>query len=89
VLRAWNEDSTPLILDIYPYAPTSPVFVSVGGQAPRSPVVAEYFLAWLDRVREAAAAHEDYNREAERSAVLAHADAARGFYEACRGPAAD
>lgn len=89
LLRAWNEGPTPLILDQYPYATTSPVYVSIGGQALRSPADGAYFLAWIDRVREAAAAHEDYNSESERASVLAHADAARTFFEACRGPTTD
>ena len=88
LLRAWSADATPLILDMYPYATTTPVYVSVDGGAPRSPADAEYFLAWLDRMHDAAASHPDFNSEAERSTVLGHIAAARGFFEDCRGPRA-
>lgn len=84
LLRAWSEASTPAVLDQYPYATTSPVYVSVGNEAHRSPVDAAYFLAWLARIREAAATHPDYNSDAEREAVLGHIDAAKPFYDACR-----
>ena len=83
LLRAWNEDSTPAVLDQYPYATTSPVYVSVDGQQSRSADDAAYFLAWLDRLREAAEKHADYNSDAERDTVLSHIAEARGFYEAC------
>jgi len=50
VLRAWAEHAEHPVLDIYPYATTSPVYVTVMGQPPRSPEDAAYFLAWLDRL---------------------------------------
>ncbi len=83
LLRAWNEDSTPAVLDQYPYATTSPVYVSVDGIRPTSADDAAYFLAWLDRLREAAEKHADYNSDAERDTVLSHIAEARGFYESC------
>jgi hypothetical protein len=83
LLRAWNEDSTPAVLDQYPYATTSPVYLTVDGKQPSSPEDAAYFLAWLDLLEEAAAAHADYNSDAERVAVLSHIDEARAFYTAC------
>ena len=83
LLRAWSEDSMPAVLDQYPYATTSPVYVSVDGRQPRSADDATYFLAWLDRLREAAEKHADYNSDAERDTVLSHISEARGFYESC------
>ena len=81
VLRARNDGSHPLIFDLYPYGTTSPVYVTVGGEPPRSANDAEYFLAWIERIREAASQHEDYNSEAEKAAVLAHLDQARAVFE--------
>ena len=37
VLRAWNDHSNPKIQDIYPYASTSPIYVTVDQKLPRSP----------------------------------------------------
>jgi TolB protein len=85
LLRAWNDGADPLVFDIYPYASTSPVYVTVGGRPPRSPDDADYFLAWLDRLASAAAANPDYNDAGERAAVLAHIETARDFYGRCRG----
>lgn len=87
LLRAWNDGADPRVLDIYPYASTSPVYVTVGGRPPRSPDDGEYFLAWLDRLANAAAEHPDYNDAAERAAVLADIEKARDFYGQCRSAA--
>ncbi|HNP35062.1 MAG TPA: CehA/McbA family metallohydrolase [Woeseiaceae bacterium] len=84
LLRAWNDSSTSEVLDIYPYATTSPVYLTVDNTKPRSPADADYFLKWIDRIREVAAAHPDYNSAAERAAVLKNLDDAEAFYKACR-----
>jgi hypothetical protein len=82
LLRAWNEDSHPLIFDLYPYGTTSPTYVTVDGAPPRSEADADYFIRWIERIRESASEHADYNNEAERAAVLAHLDQARAAFEA-------
>ncbi|HSE11836.1 MAG TPA: CehA/McbA family metallohydrolase, partial [Rudaea sp.] len=61
LLRAWNKEAQPLVLDIYPYATTGPVYVTIGGKPARSPADAAYFVRWLDRVIETSAARNDYN----------------------------
>ncbi len=81
LLRAWNEGSHPLVFDLYPYGTTGPVYVTVDGQRPRSPEDARYFLAWIERIRESAANHPDYNTPAERAAVLENLDRAERLYE--------
>lgn len=81
LLRAWNEGSHPLVFDLYPYGTTSPVYVTVGGERPHSTDDAEYFIAWIERIRESAANHPDYNTPAERAAVLEHLDRAQRVYE--------
>lgn len=81
LLRAWNEDAHPDVFDRWPYATTNPVFIEIGGEPVRSAEDADYFLAWIERVREHTAASEDYNTEKEKQAVLAHIDAAREVFE--------
>ena len=90
LLRAWNDGSHPLVFDLYPYGTTSPTYVTVGDAQPRSADDAEYFIRWIERVRESASEHGDYNNEAEKAAVLAHLDQARAVFEARRRtPASD
>lgn len=84
LLRAWNDTSHPLVFDVYPYATTSPVYVSVGGKAVRSASDADYFLAWIKRVRESVDAHEAFNNVAERETILANLQRAERVYAACR-----
>jgi Tol biopolymer transport system component len=80
VLRAWNDSADPLILDLYPYATTSPVYVSVGGAATKSPADAQYFVHWLERTIAAAEGRTDYNDERERRETLEYLRAARAVY---------
>ena len=82
VLRAWNDQADPLVLDIYPYASTSPVYLSVGGAPPASPADAQYFVRWLDRVIEAASKRDDYNDATERQAILDYLVSARKIFQA-------
>ena len=72
VLRAWNEGADPHILDIYPYATTSPLYVEMPGGMPPDPEDAAYFEAWLQRVILDVGARKDFRNEEERQAVLAY-----------------
>ncbi len=81
LLRAWSEKAQHPILDIYPYATTSPVYVTVGGVRPRSPEDAAYFLAWIARMQESVEQHPDWNTPAEREAVMKMIAEARKMYE--------
>jgi hypothetical protein len=80
VLRAWNDGADPLILDLYPYATTSPVYVSVAGAPTDSPADARYFVHWLDRTIAAAEGRTDYNDDRERKATLDYLHAAQAVY---------
>jgi Tol biopolymer transport system component len=82
LLRAWNSKPQHPVLDGYPYATTSPVYITVNGAAPRSPEDAAYFLAWLDRVQKFAELHEGWNSGAERAHVLGQIAAARAVFSA-------
>jgi hypothetical protein len=80
VLRAWNDGADPEVLDLYPYATTSPVYVELpGGQVP-DPEDAAYFVAWLDRAIADATARKDYRTAGERAAILDYLRKAREEY---------
>ena len=81
VLRAWDEKSADPVLDIYPYASTSPVYVTVDQKPVRSAEDAAYFRTWIDRVIEAAEKHPDYNTEEEKSETLRQLKEARAKFE--------
>jgi Tol biopolymer transport system component len=70
LVRAWNSKPTHPVLDVLPFATTSPIYVAVGGEPVRSPGDAAYFVAWIGRLVEAANAHGGYNTPEEKSAVL-------------------
>ena len=81
LLRAWNDEPRPEVLDIYPWATTSPIYVEVGNQPRRSREAAAYFLRWLDRIQSATEQNADYRTPAEREVVLRDVERARAFYE--------
>jgi Tol biopolymer transport system component len=82
VVRAFADGAAHPVLDAYPYATTSPVYVAVEGTPARSAEDAAYFAAWLDRVLEHAEAHTGYNDAAEREATLSELRRAREVYQA-------
>jgi TolB protein len=84
LLRAWNDHADPDIFDIYPYATTSPVFLTRQGSEPHCGKDADYFISWIDRLASAAQNHPDYNTAAERDLTLAQIAAARKVFEARR-----
>jgi len=81
VLRAWSEKPQHPVLDRYPYATSSPIYITVGGQPTRSPEDAAFFLAWIDKVRQFAESHPAWNNPAERDHALRQIAAARALYE--------
>jgi hypothetical protein len=81
VLRAWNERPDPWVLDLYPYATTSPVWFDSPAPPP-APEDAAYFVAWMDRVIEAARARGGWNGEQEKTDTLAYLEAARAKFRA-------
>ncbi|MBV9344018.1 MAG: CehA/McbA family metallohydrolase [Gammaproteobacteria bacterium] len=80
LLRALNTQPQPAVLDNYVYATTSPVYVRVGAEGPRSPEDARYFLAWISHLAEVTAAYPDWNSAAEKQAVLSELERARQIY---------
>jgi hypothetical protein len=80
VLRAFSDKAEYPILDLYPYATTSPVYVSVAGAPVRNAADAAYFVAWVDRLIAAAGSNTSWNTEAEKESVLAMLQEARNKY---------
>ena len=81
LLRAWSDDADPLIFDLYPYASTSPIYVSVAGRPAKSPQDAEYFLRWIDRIIASADARQDYNDAQEKNDTMDYLRAGRAVFE--------
>jgi len=81
ILRAWNEKAELPVLDSYPYATTSPIYLSVGGEPTRSAKDAAYFVAWIDRLSQAASSYPDWRSAAEKEHVQKLLSDARAVYE--------
>ena len=84
VLRAFNDQPDPWVLDLYPYATTSPIYFD-SPAAPPAPEDAAYFVAWMDRVVEAALARGGWNSEQEKADTLAYLNHAREKFRALAG----
>ncbi len=80
LLRAWSDKAEYPILDIYPYATTSPIYVTVADAPVRSPEDATYFVAWIDRMTESVNSNGDWNTDAEKQHVLETLGRAREIY---------
>jgi len=85
LLRAWNDRSDPQVLDIYPYATTSPIYLQLPGGLAPNPADASYFVAWLDRVISDAVSRTDYRNAREREATLGYLRTARDCFAAMAG----
>ena len=82
VLRAWSDGSDPQVLDLYPYATTSPIYLDVSGGPPSTAAEASYFTAWLDRVIADAQSRTDFRTAREREATLSYLRDARNRFAA-------
>jgi TolB protein len=80
LLRAWSDKAEHPVLDLYPYATTSPIYVTVAGSKPKPTEDAAYFIAWIDRLIDAAKSNQDWNTEAEKNDVLGVLASARKIY---------
>jgi Tol biopolymer transport system component len=77
VVRAWSDRPRLPVLDLYPFASTSPIYVQVGTSLVRSTEDADYFLGWMDRVVESVRRETAWNTTAEREEVMRMLEAAR------------
>jgi TolB protein len=80
VLRAFSDKAEYPILDLYPYATTSPIYISVAGAPVQNAADATYFVAWIDRLISAAQSHTSWNTDAEKQSVLSMLQEAREKY---------
>ncbi len=80
VLRAYGDGPREPVLDLYPFASTSPVYLTMAGRPVRSPEDAQFFVRWINRVERATEARQGWNSSAERNAVLALLRRARAVY---------
>ncbi len=80
ILRAWNAKAELPVLDLYPYATTSPIYLRVGGEPTRSAKDAAYFVAWIDRLSQAASSYPDWRSAAEKQHVMKLLSDARAVY---------
>jgi len=81
LLRAFTARARYPVLDNFVYATTSPVYVTIAGQKPRSPEDARYFDAWIAHLAEVTSSYPDWNSAAERKAVLRQLAEARSIYQ--------
>ena len=81
VLRAFSDKAEYPILDLYPYATTSPVYVDIAGAPLGNADDAAYFVAWMGRLITAAQSSKTWNTETEQQAVLAIFQKAQQKYE--------
>lgn len=88
-LRAWSRRSHGAVLDVYPFATTSPIYVTVAGQPIRSPQAAQYFVRWIERLQSAAGAHTGWNDGAEQREVLGRLARAREVFQQRAEPPRD
>jgi hypothetical protein len=70
------------ILDLYPYATTSPIYLNVVSTPVRSPRDASYFVAWIDRLMQGVNEFGDWNSPAEKQSVLKQLSDARAAFAA-------
>ena len=84
LLRAFSDDANPVLLDMYPYATTSPIYVTVNGEPPKSSDDADYFLSWVGNIRNSVSSRTDFNSDDERKIILTHLDQAEAHYKSCR-----
>jgi TolB protein len=80
-LRAWSAGATHPVLDTYPFATTSPIYVTVAGRPMRSAPDARYFARWIARLESAALGHPGWNDEAEKTEVMGRLRQARRIFE--------
>jgi len=80
LLRAWSDKAEDPILDAYPYATTSPIYIAIAGAPSHSKKDAEYFVVWIERLISAVQANNDWNTPAEKESVLKELSSAREVY---------
>jgi hypothetical protein len=70
------------VLDLYPYATTSPIYVTAPAAHAASVKDARYFVAWIDRLIASADSNESWNTSEEKQSVINLLQEARHIYGA-------
>jgi dipeptidyl aminopeptidase/acylaminoacyl peptidase len=81
VLRAYSDRATLPVLDLYPFASTSPIYVRVGDEPVRSPEDAAFFVTWIERLEAMTRTSTSWNTRSEQAAVLRSLAEARTVFE--------
>ena len=86
LLRTWSDKAAHALPVPYPYqgyayATTSPIYIKVAGTVPNSKKDADYFIAWIDRLVQAAEGNQEWNTDAEKQSVLNLFNDAREVYK--------
>ena len=68
--RVTGPEKQHLLMDSYVYAHTSPVYLTKGGERPRSPEDAHYFIDWIDQVSKQLRESDDFDTPAQKEEVL-------------------
>jgi len=84
LLRALSDKPEYPVLDQFPYATTSPIYIEVAGTKPESAEGAAYFVAWIDRLIATVQKNQNWNTEAEKKATLELLSYARTIYSQMR-----
>ena len=82
LLHAWSDKAEHPILDAFPNATTSPIYIQVAESKPGASEDAEYFIAWIDRMIQASQSDRGWNTQAEKTQVLDLLNQAREKYVA-------
>lgn len=77
VLRAYSDRAEMPVLDLYPFASTSPIYVRVGDEPVRSAEDAAFFVRWIERIEAATRASAAWNTPSERDSTLRMLEDAR------------
>jgi TolB protein len=80
LLRALSDKAEYPVLDSYPYATTSPIYIDVADKPASAGKDAAYFVAWIDRLIDAAENNSAWNTTEEKQSVMTLLRGARGVY---------
>lgn len=83
LLRVGSTASHPDLPDLYPYASTNPIYITVPGKQLLSKSSGEYFLKWLNRLQILTNQNNAFRSEEERQTILQHISEARKYYDNC------
>jgi hypothetical protein len=86
LVRAYADQPREPVLDLYPFASTSPIYVTVDGRPIRSREDAQYFVTWINRLIEATELQDGWNTNDEREKTMKTLAEARDAFQALAPP---